>query len=98
MKHGLYHTEEIKRMKVADIRVELAAYIVAVQPRTYLELLTDKLLIAIEHKSADISQAMRVFMAAELRVAQETGDYRIKDMIQKLRQVDRHVTRNKVRT
>lgn len=98
MKHEQYHTDEIKRMPVAQVREQLAAYIEAVQPRTYLELLTDKLLIAIEHKSADISQAMRVFMAAELRVAKETGDYRIKDMIQKLRQIDRHVTRNKVYT
>lgn len=93
-----YYTEEVKRMRAAEIREELAAYIVAVQPRTYMELLTDKLLIAIEHKSADISQAMKVFMAAELRVAHETGDYRIRDMIQKLRQVDRHVTKGKVRT
>lgn len=93
-----YYTEEVKRMKVAEVRKQLAEYIIAVQPRTRLELLTDKLLTAIQYKSADISQAMKVFMAAELIIARETGEYRFRDMIQKLRQVDRHVKKNKVRT
>ncbi len=93
-----YYTEEIKKMRVAEVREQLAEYIIAVQPRTRLELLTEKLLIAIEHKSADVSQAMKVFMAAELNIARETGEYRFRDMIQKLRQVDRHVKKDKVRT
>ena len=93
-----YYTEEIKKMRVAEVREQLAEYIIAVQPRTRLELLTEKLLIAIEHKSADVSQAMKVFMAAELNIARETGEYHFRDMIQKLRQVDRHVKKDKVRT
>lgn len=93
-----YKSEEVKHMKAAEIRDTLSDYIIAVQPKTYSEVITDKLLTAIEHKSADISQTMRWFMSTELIIAKQTNDYRIHDMIQYLRQVDRHVKKGKVRT
>lgn len=93
-----YHSEEVKVMRAAEIRKVLAAYIEDVQPNAFGEVITDKLLTAIRTKSTDISRTMKLFMGAELNIAKQTGDYRIHDMIQKLRQIDRHVTKDKVRT
>lgn len=93
-----HYTEEVKAMTAAEIREALAAYIEDVQPNAFGEVVTDKLLTAIRTKSADISRTMKLFMAAELNIAKQTDDYRIHDMIQKLRQIDRHVTKGKVHT
>lgn len=91
--------DDVKKMPIAEIRETLRQYIEDVQPKLYTELLTDRLLTAIETKSADISQAMKIFMAAELNIANQTGDYHIHDMVQKLRQYDRFASKkNKVQT
>lgn len=93
-----YKSGIVKTMRAAEIREELVKHIEAVQPNAFGEVITDTLITAIRTKSTDISQPMRLFMGAETQIANQTGDYRIHDMIQYLRQVDRHVTRNKVRT
>lgn len=82
-----YKSDIVKNMGAAQIRVELAQYIIDVQPNAFGEVITDKLLTAIKAKSTDISQPMKLFMGSETNLARQTGDYRIHDMIQYLRQV-----------
>ncbi len=93
-----YKAKEIKGMKAAEVREVLAQYIIDVQPNAYGEVITEKLLTAIKTRSADISVAMKLFMVSERLIADQTKDYRIHDMIEHLRQVDRHVKKGKVAT
>lgn len=90
-----YKSEEVKNMKAAEIRRILAHYIEDIQPRVFGKNITDDLLSAIQNKSMDICKYAKSLMADELIIANKTGDYRIHDMLQYLRQVDRHVKKNK---
>ncbi len=93
-----YKAKEVKGMKAAEVRIILAQYIIDVQPNAYGEVITEKLLTEIRTRSTDILQSMKLFLTSERLIADRNKDYRIHDMIEYLRQVDRHVKRNKVAT
>lgn len=90
-----YKAEEVKNMKAAEIRQVLGQYIVDVLPKAYGKVIAEELLTAIRNKSMEQSVEAKLFMAAEREIAEQTGDYRIHDMIQYLRQVDRQVKKHK---
>ena len=86
-----YKAQEVKGIKAAEVRETLLEYIDAVQPNCGGEL--KKAILA---RSADISETMRWFLVQERLIADKNKDYRIHDMIEYLRQVDRHVKKGKI--
>ncbi len=91
-----YKAQEVKGIKAAEVRETLLEYIDAVQPNCGGEVVTEKLKKAILARSADISETMRSFLVQERLIADKNKDYRIHDMIEYLRQVDRHVKKGKI--
>ncbi len=91
-----YKAKEVKGMKAAVIRETLLEYIEAVQPNCGGEVVTEKLMNAVRARSTDISETMRWFLVQERLIAEQNGDYRIHDMIEYLRQVDRFVKKGKL--
>ncbi len=91
-----YKAQEVKGIKAAEVRETLLEYIDAVQPNCGGEVVTEKLKKAILARSADISETMRWFLVQERLIADKNKDYRIHDMIEYLRQVDRHVKKGKI--
>ncbi len=92
-----YKAQEVKGMKAAEVRETLCEYIEAVQPNCGGEVVTETLIKVIRAKSTDISPTAKWFMVQERLIAEKNKDYRIHDMLQYLRQVDRQVKRNKYR-
>lgn len=81
-------TAVIEDMDVCDIHDELKRYIEDVEPNIDGKPIKDELIDAIDHDTTHYMSVVEIFLENERIIAEQTGETRIVELLEKLMEID----------